>query len=139
MERFKKFVNNILYPACFIFTVIVFAFSVLNALMDFSMPYVLTPKTLLPFIVFSLILSWSNEVFRNRKMSFPAAHFIHYIIFLFNVLISFIILEQRQNVVGTLIAFSILYLIGALVALIVRKVSPKKPEEKKTTYKKQFK
>ena len=139
MEGFKKFVKNILYPACFIFTVIVFAFSVLNALMDFTMPYVLTPKTLLPFIVFSLILSWSNEVFRNRKMSFAAAHFLHYIIFLFNVLISFIILEQRQNAVGTLIAFSILYLIGALVALIVRKVTPKKPEAKKTTYKKQFK
>ncbi len=139
MEGFKKFVKNTLYPACFIFTVIIFMFSVLNALMDFSMPYVLTPKTLLPFMLFSLILSWSYEIFRNRKMSFPAAHFIHYIIYLFNVLISFVILEQRQNVIGNLIVFSILYLIGALVALIVRKVSPKKPEEKKTTYKKQFK
>ncbi|MBQ7779342.1 MAG: hypothetical protein IJ404_02505 [Clostridia bacterium] len=139
MEGFKKFVKNILYPACFIFTVIIFMFSVLNALMDFNMPYVLTPKTLLPFILFSLILSWSNEIFRSRKMSFPAAHFIHYIIYLLNVLISFVILEQRQNVFGNLIVFSILYLIGALVALIVRKVSSKKTEEKKTPYKKQFK
>lgn len=140
MESFKKFVKNTLYPTCLIFTAIVFTFSLLFELTEKPTLYATNLISLIQFFVFSLILCWSKEIFNDEKMSFAGAHFIHYVIYLFNVLISFIFIGQRQNVFGTLLAFSLLYLVGALVALIVRKTTKKKISNKKSSsYKKQFK
>ena len=94
---------------------------------------------MIEFFVFSLLLCWSNVIFADDKMSFAGAHFLHYFVFLINVTISFIFIGQRGNLVGTLVLFSILYLIGALIALIVRKTTKKKIDDKKPNYKKQFK
>ena len=139
MEGFKKFIKNTLYPACFVFTALIFSVSLLYEIMDFNRSFAITLIALIEFFVFSLILCWSKEIFNDDKMSFAVAHLIHYFVFLFNVVISFIFIGQRGNLVGTLVLFSILYLIGALIALIVRKTTKKKVEDKKPNYKKQFK
>ncbi|MBQ8254248.1 MAG: hypothetical protein IJY94_01940 [Clostridia bacterium] len=139
MESFKKFVKTTLYPACLIFTALIFAVSLLYELMDFNRSFALTPIALIQFFVFSLILCWSKDIFNDEKMSFATSHFLHYVIFLFNVMISFIFIGQRGNFIGTLVAFSLLYLIGALIALIVRKTTKKKTSSKSSSYKKQFK
>ncbi len=139
MESFKKFVKNTLYPACLVFTALIFSVSLLYEIMDFNRSFALTLMALIQFFVFSLILCWSKEIFNDDNMSFAVAHFIHYVIFLFNVLISFVFIGQRGNFFGTLAAFSLLYLVGALIALIARKTTKKKTADKKTAYKKQFK
>ena len=139
MDGFKKFIKNTLYPTCLLFTVMVFSASLLYELMDFNRSFALTMIALIQFFVFSLILCWSKDIFNDKKMSFATSHFLHYVIFIFNVLISFIFIGQRGNFFGTLVAFSLLYLVGALVALIVRKASKKKTVGNKSAYKKQFK
>ena len=139
MEGFKKFVKSTLYPTCLIFTVIVFSFSLMYEIMEFNSSSAYSLIGLIQFFVFSLILCWSKEIFNDDKMSFAAAHFIHYVVFVFNVIISFAFLGQRGNVFGLLVAFSLLYLIGALIALIVRKTAKKKKANKAESYKKQFK
>lgn len=139
MDSFKKFIKNTLYPTCFVFTAVIFSVSLLYELMDFNRAFAITLMALIEFFVFSLILCWSKEIFNDDKMSFAAAHFIHYVVFLFNVVISFIFIGKRGNIFGTLVLFSVLYLVGSLIALIVRKTTKKKTVEKKTSYKKQFK
>lgn len=139
MEGIKKFVKNTIYPACFIFTLILLVSSLIHALFSLSVPLIFKPVSLFQFFLFSFLLSWSSIVFKDKKMSFVGAHFLHYAIFLLNVFVSFILFDTKRNIFVTLLVFSVFYLVGALVALIVRKVSPKKPDEKKTSYKKQFK
>ncbi len=107
--------------------------------MDFNRSFAVTLIALIQFFVFSLILCWSKEIFNDDKMSFVAAHFIHYAIFLFNVLVSFVFIGQMQNVFGILFAFSLLYLVGAFIAMIVRKTTKRKTNAKGSSYKKQFK
>lgn len=139
MEGFKKFVKSTLYPACFVFTLLIFSVSLLYELMDFNRSFALTLIALIQFFVFSLILCWSKDIFNDDKMSFATAHFLHYVIFVFNVMISFIFIGQRGNFFGTLTVFSLLYLIGAIVALIIRKAKKKNSTKKSSAYKKQFK
>lgn len=139
MEGIKKFVKNTIYPACFVFTLILLASSLLHLLLYLSVPLTFKPILLCQFFLFSFFLSWSNIVFKDKKMSFAGAHLLHYAIFLFNVFISFVLFVPDRNIFVTLFVFSFLYLLGALVALIVRKVTSKKEAKKKTRYKKQFK
>ncbi len=140
MEGFKKFVKEILYPACLIFTLIVFAFSAAYEIADLYKASAYSIMGLIRFFVFSLVLSWSRMVFKDEKMSFAGAHFLHYIIFLVNVSVSFVVLGRMNNFFGVLVVFSILYGLGAIVALIVRRISKKhQSEKKKANYKKQFK
>ena len=139
MDGFKKFLNKTLYPACLIFTAIVFFFSLMYELMEFNSSSAYNLISLIQFFVFSLILCWSSEIFNDDKMSFTTAHFVHYVVFLLNVIISFIFIGQITSFFGILAAFSLLYLIGAIVALIIRKAKKKKKATKKANYKKQFK
>ena len=140
LDAFKKFLTKTLYPACLVFTAIVFLSSLLFELTEQPSLYAANLLGLIQFFVFSLILCWSNIVFEDEKMSFVGAHFLHYFIFLFNVVVSFIFIGQRGNLFGTLVAFSFLYLVGALIALIVRKIVKKThPKKKDIQYKKQFK
>ena len=138
MDGFKKFVKTTLYPTCLVFTALIFAFSLLYEIMDFNRAFALTLTALIQFFVFSFILCWSNVLFKDDKMSFVSAHFLHYFVYLINVTISFIFIGQRPNLFGTLVLFSIFYIIGAIIALIVRKSTKKEEPNKKTTYKKQF-
>lgn len=139
MDGFKKFLNKTLYPACLVFTAIVFTFSLFFELAEKPTLYATNLLSLIQFFVFSLILCWSKEIFNDEKMSFATAHFVHYVVFLLNVIISFIFIGQMTNFFGILAAFSLLYIIGAVVALIVRKATNKKKITKKANYKKQFK
>ncbi len=138
LEGFKKFVKTTLYPACLIFTAIVFFFSLMYELVDVNRSSAYNLISLIQFFVFSLILCWSKELFNDDKMSFAAAHFIHFVVFLLNVIISFIFIGQMTNFFGILAAFSLLYLVGAIVALIIRRATKKKKVTKKANYKKQF-
>ncbi len=140
LEKIKKFIKDILYPACLVFTLIVFSFSAMYEVMGFSSTSAYSIVGLIQFMLFSLVLCWSREVFKSENMSFSGAHFLHYGIYLINVTVSFTILGQRSSFFADLIAFSLLYAVGAIIALIVRKITKKhKKAQKKANYKKQFK
>ena len=140
MESFKKFTKDILYPACAICTALCFLFSFLYEILDFDSPFALTLIALIQFFVFSLILSWSNQLFKVKDLSFSLAHFLHYVIFVLNVIASFCFIGQKSNPFGIIVAFSLFYLTSALIALIIRKIAKKNGAGKKDApYKKQFK
>lgn len=140
MEEFKKFVREILYPACLIFTLIIFFFSLIfeTEVLKLTSSSAYSLIGVIRFFLFSLILSWSRKVFDIPKMSRAKAHFLHYLIFLGNVTVVFVIMGGMTKFIGAIIVFSLLYLIGALIAAIIRKLTHKN-EKPKQEYKRQFK
>lgn len=140
MEEFKKFVKDILYPACLIFTLIIFFFSLIfeTEVLKLTSSSAYSLIGVIRFFLFSLIMSWSRKIFDIPKISRAKAHFLHYLIFLGNVTVVFVIMGGMTRFFGAIVAFSILYLIGALIAAIIRKLTHKDVKPK-PEYKKQFK
>ncbi len=140
MEEFKKFVREILYPACLIFTLIIFFFSLIfeTEVLKLTSSSAYSLIGVIRFFLFSLILSWSRKVFDIPKISRAKAHFLHYLIFLGNVTVVFVIMGGMTNFLGANIVFSLLYIVGALIAAITRKLTHK-DSKNKTEYKRQFK
>lgn len=140
LEGFKKFVKDILYPACLIFTVIIFFFSLIfeTDVLKLTVSSTYSLIGVIRFFLFSLILSWSRKVFDIPKISRAKAHFLHYLIFLGNVTVVFVIMGGMTKFIGAIIVFSLLYLIGTLIEVIIRRLTHKN-EKPKQEYKRQFK
>ncbi len=139
LEAAKKFFKEVLYPACFVFTLIIFIFTLMLEADAFQLTGSFTLAGLIQFFAFSLIFSWSNKIYSIPKMSRPKKHLLHYASFLLNVTLSFVILGNRGRLIGTLIVFSLLYLavfiIYAIVRMICRKITATNKKEYKKLYK----
>lgn len=139
MESFKKFVNTILYPAGLIFTAIVFTFSLMYEIagLNGSPVYNLTDHIL--FAVFSLIFSWTLQIFKIKNIKYVKALFLNFLCFLADAFFVFTILGGKKNTGGMLIIFTAVYVVFAIVFSIARKLESKSAPSKKNQYKKMFK
>lgn len=139
LKAARKFVNEILYPACLIFTIIIIIFTVMLEVDAFQIKGSFTLAGLIQFLVFSLLFSWSNKIYSIPKMSRAKKHLLNYAAFLLNVTVSFVILGNRGGLMGILIVFTILYLTVSIIYALIRSIYRKIASSKNTEYKKLYK
>lgn len=139
LEAAKKFVKEVLYPACLIFTIVIFIFTVMLESSALEISGSFTIAGLIQFFAFSLIFSWSNKIYSVKKMSRAKKHLLNYAAFLLNVTVSFVILGNRGKLFGTLIVFSLLYLVISLIYAVIRAITKKIGAKGKNEYKKLYK
>lgn len=147
MTWLKKFYQDILLPACLIFTILCLFFSVIiYALIasagDIAMIVpTMSLNNLFQIFVFSLIFAWSNRLFSRKKTPFWLNLFCHFGIFLANLVIIFFVIgghyTSARGAFVILVLFALIYIICAAVGVTIRHfIVASKPEE--NPYKRQF-
>lgn len=139
MKPLKKFINEILYPACLTFSVIVFAFSMFSEIAGLNNKFSYNLSDLILFMIFSLIFSWSLKVFRTKKLSFPKALALNFLCYIADTFVVFAILGGKKNFAGMFIVFTLYYILFAIVFAVARRLTNDADSPKKSEYKKMFK
>lgn len=149
MDKIKSFINEVIYRAALIFTIIVLFFSSLTELSDLSGS--LTFWGLVEIFAFSLTVSWGLKLFKIKEMSFYLALILHFAITLFSAYVIFSIFGRIGNEAGMLVILCAAYAVTAIFASVIRhfkrrsinqdadNTATKKINKKNQPYKKQFK
>lgn len=143
MSYLKKFYRDVLLPACLLFTVLSFFFTLLFELAEVSskMLSLISFKGLSRIFLFSLLFSWSNRLFFREKTAFWLNLLLHFLAFLGNIVAVFFLFgsyyTSAKNALVILVIFALLYVIGAAIGVTVRHfVIASRPEKK--SYQRQF-
>ena len=137
MEGFKKFLNNIVYPASLIYTVISTLFFIIS---KYTLGGDTTTATLMIVVlVYAVIHAYFLGIFRT-KLPYIARTLIHYAMVLCSLLILFGMAGSAfspSSVTLILAFFTVIYLVIAVPTLIV--LYKKKARENETKeYKSSF-
>lgn len=142
LSYLKTFYREVLLPACLLFTVLCFLFTIAFTASDMTskLPSLSLKGTSLIFL-FSLLFSWSNRLFFRKTSAFWVNLVLHFLAFLGNIIAVFFIFggyySTTQGAFIIVILFALLYIIFAAIGVTVRHfVIGSKPEAK--TYKRQF-
>jgi hypothetical protein len=142
MERLKKLYREILLPACLVFTLLCFGFSLIldNANTGIAVPTI-NLGNITQIFVFSMIFSASWQLFAAKKLPFWSALVLHFLSFLANIAIVFFLIgghyRDARNAFVVLVVFALIYVIVAAIAVTVRHFVFAAKDNKKA-YKKQF-
>ena len=144
MKSFNKFFNEVLYRSTLIFTLIVFFFSLMHELLGFEGSSTHGIADLILFYLFSFVLSYSFKVFEHKSLKYFSALIIHYIITVFDAIFMFSLLGKKGKVAAVIIIVTVIYILCAAVAGIIRRlirnsIETSSKEKSKSSYKKQFK
>ncbi len=139
MESFKKFLNNVIYPASLIYTVITAIFYIVSNRLSSDSATKNSAALMLAVLVYAVILALMLGIFRT-KLPYITRTLIHYAMILGSLLVLFGMAGSAfspDSVVYILIFFTILYLIVAIPTLVV--LYRKKSKENETKeYKSSF-
>ena len=134
-----RFYQMILAPACCFFALIVFAVTLIGV--SINSGRALSPRALIGFFVFSLLLAVLNRIFFVRSLPTGLKLLIHYVGFAAGFFISFFLIAFGiSNAVGGLyviLILTVVYFIAAGIVFAVRAARRKNGEEKEK-YEKQF-
>ena len=141
MKRVSVAYKKVLLPACLIFTLICFAFSILLGSSEKNADIMtINTSNLTQIFLFSVILSAGNLVFGCKKLKFALALLLHFIITIADVSIVFFLIgghfTTMSNCIAVLIVFAVVYVIIAVFSIILRKLfsrSVTKDSEKEYT------
>ena len=142
MKAIKSFLDKILFPASLMFTILAFLLGTISYSTEssYELP-VLGLKGMSLILLFSLILSCVNLIFRVKTMHIIARTAIHFAGFVADFVISFILIGgyYSKGTSALMIVFivSLIYVFIACLTLAFRavfKAAKKKPEE----YRSQF-
>lgn len=142
MEKFKSFINFVIYPACLVFTVLCFIFSIIMNLSEteLQIPIIDLPN-LVQIFLFSLMFSLSGLLFRMKKWKIGLKTVLHFACFLTNISIVFFLVGKHyssaKGAFVILLIFGLIYIIVAAVVLTARYLLRKDENENKK-YKRQF-
>lgn len=137
----RNYINKILRKSCVYFTIIVFIYALIVALVNSPANQVLLDaERLILFFIFSFIISLANGILAAKNISRPLAVLFHYILSMIATYLCLILpLSPRAStaVVGISL-FSIIYFVAMGIVAITRTVA-KRRKEKKEDYKEHFK
>ncbi len=135
--------KKVILPACLVFTVICFTFSLIFASDgENAQLMMINTSNLAQILLFSVIFSSANLLFGVGRLKFPLALLLHYLSTVTDILTVFFIFgghySSVSNTLAVMLVFSVIYFVFAFVAMLTKKVFSKKDTEIKSEYKRRF-